>query len=83
MNKLKRTPIVILNFKTYLESSGNNALKLAKASEIVAEETGVNVVVVPQSMGWEAYVRARSRIFRFRSIHDALRARQVMAHRTG
>ncbi len=49
MNKLKRTPIVILNFKTYLESSGKNALKLAKASEIVAEETGVNIVVVPQS----------------------------------
>jgi triosephosphate isomerase len=49
MNKIKRTPIVILNFKTYLESTGKNALKLAKASEIVAEETGVNMVVAPQS----------------------------------
>ena len=49
MDKIKRTPIVILNFKTYLESTGNNALKLAMASEIVAEETGVNIVVVPQS----------------------------------
>ncbi|WP_048189777.1 triose-phosphate isomerase [Methanobacterium sp. SMA-27] len=49
MSKIKRTPIVILNFKTYLESTGKNALKLAIASELVAEETGVNVVVAPQS----------------------------------
>ena len=48
MNKIKRTPIVILNFKTYLESTGKNALKLAIASEMVAEETGVNMVVAPQ-----------------------------------
>jgi len=40
---------VILNFKTYLESTGKNALKLAIASEMVAEETGVNMVVAPQS----------------------------------
>ena len=50
MNKIKRTPIVILNFKTYLESTGKNALKLAKTSEIVAEETGVNMVVAPQAL---------------------------------
>jgi triosephosphate isomerase (TIM) len=49
MNRIKRTPIVILNFKTYLESTGKNALKLAIASELVAEETGVNMVVAPQS----------------------------------
>lgn len=49
MDKIKRTPIVILNFKTYLESTGNNALKLAMASEIVAEETGVNIIIAPQS----------------------------------
>lgn len=49
MNKIKRTPIVILNFKTYLESTGKNALKLAIASQLVAEESGVNMVVAPQS----------------------------------
>ena len=48
MDNIKRTPIVILNFKTYLESTGKNALKLAVASEMVAEETGVNMVVAPQ-----------------------------------
>ena len=31
----------------------------------------------------DAHVSARSSICRYRSIHDALRARQVMAHRTG
>ncbi len=49
MNNTKRTPIVILNFKTYLESTGINAVNLAKASEMVAEETGINMVVAPQS----------------------------------
>jgi triosephosphate isomerase len=49
MDNIKRTPIVILNFKTYLESTGKNALKLAMASEIVAEETGVNIIIAPQS----------------------------------
>ena len=49
MDNIKRTPIVILNFKTYIESTGKNALKLAMASEMVAEETGVNMVIAPQS----------------------------------
>jgi len=49
MNNTKRTPIVILNFKTYIESTGKNAVNLAKASEIVAEETGINMVIAPQS----------------------------------
>jgi triosephosphate isomerase (TIM) len=48
MDKITRTPIVILNFKTYLESTGENALKLAKISEEVAEETGVNIAVAVQ-----------------------------------
>ena len=43
------TPIVILNFKTYIESSGENALKLAKALENVANETGVTMVAAPQT----------------------------------
>ncbi len=49
MNNMKRTPLVILNFKTYLESTGKNALKLATASEMVADEMGINIVVAPQS----------------------------------
>ena len=44
-----KTPIVILNFKTYLESSGENALNLAKALESVAIETGITMAAVPQA----------------------------------
>ncbi|MCL2156649.1 MAG: triose-phosphate isomerase [Methanobrevibacter sp.] len=43
------TPIVILNFKTYTESSGVNALKLAKALENVANESGITMVAAPQT----------------------------------
>lgn len=48
MKENKGTPIVILNFKTYLESTGENALKLAKSCQNVADETGVNMMVAPQ-----------------------------------
>lgn len=50
MSKFKiKTPIVILNFKTYLESSGENALNLAKALEAVAIESGITMAAAPQA----------------------------------
>nr|WP_255596641.1 triose-phosphate isomerase [Methanobrevibacter sp. TMH8] len=50
MSKSKiKTPIVILNFKTYLESSGENALNLAKALETVAIESGITMAAAPQA----------------------------------
>jgi triosephosphate isomerase len=50
MKPISKIPIVILNFKTYMESTGKNALKLAKACEKVAKETEVNIAVAPQHM---------------------------------
>jgi len=44
------TPIVILNFKTYIEATGDNAVNLARVCEEVADESGVNIVVAPQHM---------------------------------
>lgn len=43
------TPIVILNYKTYLESSGVNALKLAHDLESAASESGITMVASPQA----------------------------------
>jgi triosephosphate isomerase len=43
------TPIVILNYKTYLESSGINALKLAHDLESAASESGITMVAAPQA----------------------------------
>ena len=43
-----RMPVIVVNFKTYLESTGKNAVALAKASEKAAEETGASIVVAPQ-----------------------------------
>ncbi len=48
MKKIK-TPIVILNFKTYIESSGENALNLAKDLESAAIESGINMAAAPQT----------------------------------
>jgi len=42
------TPILIINFKTYKEATGKNALKLAKTAEKASKITGVNVCVAPQ-----------------------------------
>ena len=49
MKTITKTPVVILNFKTYLESTGKNALDLAKISEKIANETGFNIAVSVQA----------------------------------
>jgi len=46
--KLTQTPLVILNFKTYMESTGEQALLLAKALEEASLETGVIMAAAPQ-----------------------------------
>lgn len=43
------TPSVILNYKTYLESSGENALELARALKSASEESGITMVAAPQA----------------------------------
>jgi len=42
------TPIILVNFKTYSEATGRNALKLAKTAQKISRETGVCVGVAPQ-----------------------------------
>ena len=41
-------PVMIVNFKTYLEATGKNAVELAKKAEKVSRETGVYIGVAPQ-----------------------------------
>ena len=41
-------PMIIVNFKTYLESSGKRAVELALKADKVSKETGVCIVVAPQ-----------------------------------
>jgi len=43
-----KTPVIIVNFKTYLESTGQKAVSLAKTAARVAEETGASIVAAPQ-----------------------------------
>lgn len=43
-----RTPIILVNFKTYAEATGKNALNLAKTADKINQETGVSVGVAPQ-----------------------------------
>ncbi len=49
MNAVK-TPIVIVNYKTYLEGTGRKAVELAKSAQKVSKETGVCFAVAPQSV---------------------------------
>ena len=44
------SPIVILNYKTYVESSGMNALELAHDLESAASASGITMVAVPQAI---------------------------------
>jgi triosephosphate isomerase len=43
-----QTPMIIVNFKTYLEATGQRAVELAKQAEKASKETGVYIGVAPQ-----------------------------------
>ena len=43
-----KEPIIAINFKTYIEATGERALKIAKAAEKVYKETGITIAVAPQ-----------------------------------
>lgn len=45
--KLKE-PMIIVNFKTYTESTGKRAIELAKQAEKASKETGASIIVAPQ-----------------------------------
>lgn len=42
------TPLILVNLKTYKESLGDRAVKLAKAAEEVSQETGICIALAPQ-----------------------------------
>ena len=42
-----KTPIIVVNFKTYPEACGSEAIALARECEAVAEETGLSFAVAP------------------------------------
>lgn len=44
------TPIIILNYKTYIESTGKNAIQLSKYVEEASNESGVNMAIAPQAV---------------------------------
>ena len=53
-----QTPIIIINFKTYAEGTGKNALKLAKIAEKASKITGINICISPQYMDLAAIASA-------------------------
>ena len=52
------TPIIIINFKTYMEATAKNAVELARKAERVNRETGVAIGVAPQLTDLAAVVAA-------------------------
>jgi triosephosphate isomerase len=53
-----RTPIIIVNFKTYAEATGRKAVELAKQAEKVSHETQATIVVAPQFADISAVAKA-------------------------
>lgn len=53
-----KTPIVIINFKTYPQATGEKAVALAKTCEAVSREFDVPIVVAPQISDLHRVVQA-------------------------
>lgn len=47
MHSIKK-PLIVVNFKTYAESIGEKAVRIAKYCEEVSRDNGVGIVAVPQ-----------------------------------
>src|SRR6266849_6206123 len=43
-----KTPVLVVNFKAYLEATGKKSVQLAKIAETVSREKGVQIAVAPQ-----------------------------------
>lgn len=43
-----KLPVILVNFKTYLEALGKNSIKLAKICKSVSEKYKVNIAVAPE-----------------------------------
>ncbi len=41
--------LIVLNFKTYSESAGNKAVRMAKSCEEVSKDSGVEIIACPQA----------------------------------
>ena len=46
---MMKTPVIVVNVKTYGEATGEKALEMAKIMDKVSEETGVNIAIAVQS----------------------------------
>ncbi len=44
-----KKPLIVLNFKTYAESTGEKAVIMAKYCEEVSKESGVDIITCPQA----------------------------------
>ncbi|WGM88714.1 MAG: triose-phosphate isomerase [Candidatus Bathyarchaeum tardum] len=59
MSKVK-VPIIIVNYKTYLESTGKNAVSLSKIADEISKKTGAAIGVAPQFTDLKAVADAVS-----------------------
>jgi len=48
MSAILKTPLLLINFKTYLEGTGQKAFRLAKIAEKVSLDAGVQIIITPQ-----------------------------------
>lgn len=54
------TPILVVNFKSYLEATGKRAIQVAKTAERISKELGVEIAVAPQYVDIPRVVEACS-----------------------
>jgi triosephosphate isomerase len=76
-----KLPIIAINFKSYSEATGKNALKLSKICEDTAKKYKVNISVAPQSTDLQQ-VAESVRIGVFAQHIDPVDAGQYTGHTT-
>ena len=47
---MTKVPKIIINYKTYEQSTGSKALKLSQYAQEVTDETGIEIAIAPQAV---------------------------------
>jgi triosephosphate isomerase len=76
-----RTPCLVINFKAFKESTGRNALKIAKAAEKISNNLNVCIAVCPNFLDLKEIAKKLS-IFTFAQHCDAVEEGAFTGHVT-
>ncbi len=78
--KSVNTPLLVINFKTYLEATGKKSVELASVAEHVSVDRGIQMAIAPQFSDIKQVSEATEKIMVFSQHIDAIKPGASTGH---